>query len=238
MSSDLTELGQEAIAAVSRGVADGASLVKCALLASAFYEALRHELRKADATKRSALLAVTDRCHSNFLTARRPERPKPTNVVKPMDALRQSALLIERLGVGHGRACEKSQYWRKCAEWARRIANAIHDEQARRLMLSVAKERRRGPLSGRTCSHVLAPCRSYPGSNFVIASQHARQLCRAQNLGPQGSSGPMASHINGPDCTLTDLKSLGCVGNDRLHLLAPLPSHGNVSCNSSVKRVL
>jgi hypothetical protein len=32
------------------------------------------------------------------------------------------------------------QYWRKCAEWARRIANAIHDEQARRLMLSVAKD--------------------------------------------------------------------------------------------------
>ena len=44
MSSDLTELGQEAIAAVSRGVADGAPLVKCQLLASAFYEALRHEL--------------------------------------------------------------------------------------------------------------------------------------------------------------------------------------------------
>ena len=50
--SDLTELGQEAIAAVSRGVADGAPLVKCQLLASAFYEALRHEHRKADAAKR------------------------------------------------------------------------------------------------------------------------------------------------------------------------------------------
>ena len=59
--SDLTELGQEAIAAVSRGVVDGAPLVKCQLLASAFYEALRHELRKADATRCSALLAVTDR---------------------------------------------------------------------------------------------------------------------------------------------------------------------------------
>jgi hypothetical protein len=59
MSSDLTELGHEAIAAVSRGVTDGAPLVKCQLLASAFYEALRHELREADATKRSTLLAVT-----------------------------------------------------------------------------------------------------------------------------------------------------------------------------------
>ena len=63
MSSHPTELGQEAIAAVSRGVADGAPLVKCQLLASAFYEALRHELRKADATKRSTLLAVTHQCH-------------------------------------------------------------------------------------------------------------------------------------------------------------------------------
>ena len=61
--SDLTEMGQEAIAAVSRGIADGAPLVKCQLLASAFYEALRHELRQADATKRSRLLAVTDHCH-------------------------------------------------------------------------------------------------------------------------------------------------------------------------------
>jgi hypothetical protein len=63
MSSDLTELGQEAIAAVSKGVADGAPLVKCQLLASTFYEALRHELRKAEANKRSTLLAVTDQCH-------------------------------------------------------------------------------------------------------------------------------------------------------------------------------
>ena len=62
MSSDLTELGQEAIAAVSRGVADGAPLVKCQLLASAFYEALRRELRSAHATNRSTLLAVTQQC--------------------------------------------------------------------------------------------------------------------------------------------------------------------------------
>ena len=68
MSSDLTELGQDAIAAVPRGVADGAPLVKCQLLASAFYEALRHELRKADATKRSTLLAVTDQCHRSAAT--------------------------------------------------------------------------------------------------------------------------------------------------------------------------
>jgi hypothetical protein len=63
MSSDLTELGLEAIAAVSKGVADGAPLVKCQLLASTFYEALRHELRKAEVNNRDTLLAVTDQCH-------------------------------------------------------------------------------------------------------------------------------------------------------------------------------
>jgi hypothetical protein len=63
MSSELTELGQQAIAAVSKGVADGAPLVKCQLLASTFYEALRHELRKAEANKRGSLLAVPDQCH-------------------------------------------------------------------------------------------------------------------------------------------------------------------------------
>ena len=73
---------------------------------------------------------------------------------------------------------------------------------------------------------------------FWLSSCDTRQLCRAQNLGPQRSSGTMSSHINGSDSTLTDLKSLGCIGNDRLHLLAPLPSHGHVSCNSGVKRVL
>ena len=72
MSSDLTELGQEAIAAVSRGIADGAPLVKCQLLASAFYEALRHELRQADATKRGSLLAVTDHCHRSACCEHQP----------------------------------------------------------------------------------------------------------------------------------------------------------------------
>ena len=63
MSSDLTDLGQEAIAAVSRGVAEGTPLVKCQLLASAFYEALRHELRKADASRRSTIACRNDQCH-------------------------------------------------------------------------------------------------------------------------------------------------------------------------------
>jgi hypothetical protein len=57
--SDLTELGQDAIAAVSRGVADGAPLVKCQLLASAFYEAPARTampmLERAMSTRRTSL---------------------------------------------------------------------------------------------------------------------------------------------------------------------------------------
>jgi hypothetical protein len=45
MSSDLVELGQQAVAEVSSGVANGAPLVKCQLLASGFYEALKRDLR-------------------------------------------------------------------------------------------------------------------------------------------------------------------------------------------------
>jgi hypothetical protein len=87
MSSDLTELGQEAIAAVSRGVVDGAPLVKCQLLASAFYEALRDELRKADATRRSALLAVTDQCHRSAAANISP--------VQALDELRRAVNLLQ-----------------------------------------------------------------------------------------------------------------------------------------------
>jgi hypothetical protein len=62
MSSDLVELGQQALAAVSSDLAKGAPLVKCQLLACGFYEALRYELRRADEGRRSRLAAVTDQC--------------------------------------------------------------------------------------------------------------------------------------------------------------------------------
>ena len=66
MSSDLTELGQQALATVSSSVAGGAPLVKCQLLASEFYEALRQELKKPSAcppARRSALIAAANQCH-------------------------------------------------------------------------------------------------------------------------------------------------------------------------------
>src|SRR6516164_7797779 len=74
LSDDLIELGQEAVDAVSSGIANGAPLVKCQLLASAFYEALRHELRRADETKRATLLAVTDQCHRGAVAHISPNR--------------------------------------------------------------------------------------------------------------------------------------------------------------------
>ena len=66
MSSELIELGQQALAAVSSSVARGAPLVKCQLLASQFYEALRHELREASeagVAKRAMLIAAANQCH-------------------------------------------------------------------------------------------------------------------------------------------------------------------------------
>jgi len=65
MSPELLKLGQEALAAVAKGVAAGAPLLKCQLLASSFHEALRRELRewpKADAARFNTLSAAADQC--------------------------------------------------------------------------------------------------------------------------------------------------------------------------------
>ena len=65
MSPELIELGQQALSAVSSSVAEGAPLVKCQLLASEFYEALRQELREscqADVGKRTMLIAAANQC--------------------------------------------------------------------------------------------------------------------------------------------------------------------------------
>jgi hypothetical protein len=64
--SELIELGQQAVSAVTRSIARGDPLVQCQLLASNFYEALRHELRgtpHTDVAKRSTLIAAANRCH-------------------------------------------------------------------------------------------------------------------------------------------------------------------------------
>ena len=88
---------------MSKGVADGAPLVKCKVLASAFYEALRNELRKADATKRSTLVAVTDHSHrSAAANIRAPKRKRNEGAQAPSFVTRQfsaeSALRLHAAG--------------------------------------------------------------------------------------------------------------------------------------------
>jgi hypothetical protein len=65
VSPELVRCGQQALAAVAREAATGAPLVKCQLLASGFYEALKHELAQtvpADVAARDALMAAAVQC--------------------------------------------------------------------------------------------------------------------------------------------------------------------------------
>ena len=76
MSSQLIELGHQALATVSSSVAGGAPLVKCQLLASEFYEALRQELKSPSASppaRRKALLAATKQCHQIAIASTSPD---------------------------------------------------------------------------------------------------------------------------------------------------------------------
>jgi hypothetical protein len=63
--SQLVELGQKALSAVAAGVAAGAPIAKCQLLASEFYEALQRELREpstTDAAHRASLTVAASQC--------------------------------------------------------------------------------------------------------------------------------------------------------------------------------
>jgi hypothetical protein len=65
MPAELVELGEQALADVAKSIARGAPVVHCQLLASSFYEALKHELREktqSDAAKRQTLAAVACQC--------------------------------------------------------------------------------------------------------------------------------------------------------------------------------
>jgi hypothetical protein len=75
MSPELIQLGQQALSAVASGVARGAPLVKCQLLASQFYEALRSELREssqADVARRKMLIAAVNQCHRTAIASTTP----------------------------------------------------------------------------------------------------------------------------------------------------------------------
>jgi hypothetical protein len=62
--SQLKELGEQAVVAVSASLLDGGAVLKAQLIASRFYEALRHELEESstDDAKRAALTLASDRC--------------------------------------------------------------------------------------------------------------------------------------------------------------------------------
>jgi hypothetical protein len=64
--SQLIELGQQALAAMVTSVDNGEPLLRCQLLASEFYEALRRELRQSSqdeyATRRKLIIA-TNQCY-------------------------------------------------------------------------------------------------------------------------------------------------------------------------------
>lgn len=65
MPVKLIELGEQALVAVTTGVARGAPLVQCQLLASDFYEALKREMRAAsrsDSAERDLLIAAASQC--------------------------------------------------------------------------------------------------------------------------------------------------------------------------------
>jgi hypothetical protein len=61
--AQLIELGQQALAVVTTNVVGGAPLVRCQLLASEFYEALKQELRatsKLGVVERTIVVAATN----------------------------------------------------------------------------------------------------------------------------------------------------------------------------------
>jgi hypothetical protein len=62
--SQLKELGEQAIVAVAASLVDGGAVLKAQLIASRFYEALRHELEESstDDANRVALREASDRC--------------------------------------------------------------------------------------------------------------------------------------------------------------------------------
>src|SRR5262249_34111021 len=60
----LTEIGEQAVAAVAASLARGGPVIKGQLIASRFYEAMQRELRQLPIhdPKRAALIAASERC--------------------------------------------------------------------------------------------------------------------------------------------------------------------------------
>ena len=69
--SRVTEIGEQAVAAIAASLARGGPVVKGQLIASRFYEAMQRELRQLPIhdPKRAALIAASNRCE-RIATAR------------------------------------------------------------------------------------------------------------------------------------------------------------------------
>ena len=72
----LIGLGRQVLATVTTNIAGGAPLVRCQLLASEFYEALKRELRATSelgAVERATVVAATNLCHHAATTGITPD---------------------------------------------------------------------------------------------------------------------------------------------------------------------
>ncbi len=73
---ELVEAGEQAASAVERCVAANGSIVKCLLLASSFYEALKAELQRTDRVdcqKNAILAAAAEQCSLTAFASISPE---------------------------------------------------------------------------------------------------------------------------------------------------------------------
>jgi hypothetical protein len=87
--SQLREIGEQAIVAVAASLGDGGAVLRAQLIASRFYEALRHELEESstDDAQRVVLTAASDRCE-RIATA-------SINPTALLDELRKAIAVLE-----------------------------------------------------------------------------------------------------------------------------------------------
>ena len=87
--SRVTEIGEQAVAAIAASLARGGPVIKGQLIASRFYEAMQLELRQLPLhdPKRPALIAASERCE-RIASAR-------INPTALLDELRQAIAVLE-----------------------------------------------------------------------------------------------------------------------------------------------
>jgi hypothetical protein len=94
----LIELGQQALATVTNNVAGGEPLVRCQLLASEFYEALKRELRATSelgVVERTVVVAATNLCR-HAATANITPDVMLAELQRAIDLLQAEPLLLQQ----------------------------------------------------------------------------------------------------------------------------------------------